>query len=204
MKNIFLCSYFAGVFECFKDKFDCKGKSVCFIPTASKFEEVKFYVDEAKERFKSVGVRVDELDISSSDKAEILRKFSQNDFIYVCGGNTFYLLSEFKRSSIMSELKSLVNSGKIYIGESAGGIITSPNIEYIGLMDENLVGLEDLTGLNLVGFYTLPHLGEFPFKEACEQIIAKFGEKIDLRAINNSEAILVQDEKAVILSAKSL
>ncbi|QCD52435.1 Type 1 glutamine amidotransferase-like domain-containing protein [Campylobacter sp. RM16192] len=204
MKNIFLCSYFAGVFELFADKFDCEGKSVCFISTAGKFEEVNFYVDEVKECFKNADVKVDELDISVSDKTEILKKFSQNDFIYVCGGNTFYLLSEFKKSGVISELKSLVNSGKIYIGESAGGIITSPDIEYIGLMDENLVELKDLSGLNLVSFYTLPHLGEFPFEEACNNIIAKFGEKIDLKAINNSEAILIRGEEAVILSAKSL
>lgn len=204
MKNIFLCSYFAGVFEQFKDQFDYEDKSVCFISTANKFEEVNFYVDEAKECFKSAGVRVDELDISASDKAQILKKFSQNDFIYVCGGNTFYLLSELKKSGIISELKSLVNSGKIYIGESAGAVITSPDIEYIGLMDENLVELKDLSGLNLVSFYTLPHLGEFPFEEACENIIANFGDKIDLKAINNFEAILIWDEEAVILSAKSL
>ena len=51
MKNLFLCSYFAGVKDTFKDFMnnDTKGKKVLFIPTANIDEETKFLVDEAKE-----------------------------------------------------------------------------------------------------------------------------------------------------------
>ncbi|MHB9341720.1 Type 1 glutamine amidotransferase-like domain-containing protein, partial [Fusobacterium polymorphum] len=51
MKNLFLCSYFSGVKDTFKDFMnnDAKGKKVLFIPTANIDEETKFLVDEAKE-----------------------------------------------------------------------------------------------------------------------------------------------------------
>ena len=46
MKKLFLCSYFAGVKDTFKDFInnDTKGKKVLFIPTANIDEETKFLV----------------------------------------------------------------------------------------------------------------------------------------------------------------
>ena len=60
MKKLFLCSYFAGVKDTFKDFMnnDTKGKKVLFIPTANIDEETKFLVDEAKEVFENLGMEV--------------------------------------------------------------------------------------------------------------------------------------------------
>ena len=46
MKNLFLCSYFAGVKDIFKDFMNnnTEGKKVLFIPTANIDEETKFLV----------------------------------------------------------------------------------------------------------------------------------------------------------------
>ena len=73
MKNLFLCSYFAGVKDTFKDFMnnDTKGKKVLFIPTANIDEETKFLVDEAKEVFKSLGMEVENLEISKLDEKTI-------------------------------------------------------------------------------------------------------------------------------------
>ncbi|WP_314295742.1 Type 1 glutamine amidotransferase-like domain-containing protein, partial [Fusobacterium periodonticum] len=85
----------------------------------------------------------------------------------------------------------------IYIGESAGAIITSKDIEYSNLMDDVTIAkdLKEYSGLNLVDFYMVPHLNEFPFEEISKQIVKKYKEKLNIIAINNSQAIIVKDGK---------
>ena len=58
-------------------------------------------------------------------------KLQVNDFIYVTGGNTFFLLQELKKAGADKLIKEQISAGKIYIGESAGAMILSPNIEYV-------------------------------------------------------------------------
>lgn len=82
-----------------------------------------------------MGLIVDVLDISIAPSAEISSKMKENDFIYVTGGNSFFLLQELKRTGADQVIINEVNSGKLYIGESAGAIITAANIEYAGEMD---------------------------------------------------------------------
>lgn len=85
----------------------------------------------------------------------------------------------------------------VYIGESAGAIVTSKDIEYSDLMDDVSIAkdLKEYSGLNLVDFYIVPHLNEFPFEESSKQIVEKYKNKLNIIAINNSQAIIVKDEK---------
>ena len=102
MKNLFLCSYFAGVKDIFKDFMNnTEGKKVLFIPTANIDEETKFLVDEAKEVFKSLGMEVENLEISKLDEKTIKNKIEKADYLYIGGGNTFYLLQELKRKNLI-------------------------------------------------------------------------------------------------------
>lgn len=52
MKNIFLTSSFADVFERTEENLT-HGKTVTFIPTASMHEDVTFYVEDVKTHLKS-------------------------------------------------------------------------------------------------------------------------------------------------------
>ena len=141
MKNLFLCSYFTGVKDIFKDFMNnnTEGKKVLFIPTANIDEETKFLVNEAKEVFKSLGMEVENLEISKLDEKTIKNKIEKADNLYIGGGNTFYLLQELKRKNLIDFIKNRVNFGMTYIGESAGAIITSKDIEYNDLMDDKTI-----------------------------------------------------------------
>ena len=128
MKELFLSSSFKDVATIFADfKQDLKGKTVTFIPTASIVEKVVFYVASGKKALEKLGLKVDILEISTAESEEINTKLRNNDFIYVTGGNTFFLLQELKRTGADKILTEEVNAGKVYIGESAGAMITSPN-----------------------------------------------------------------------------
>ena len=199
MKKLFLCSYFAGVKDIFKDFMnnDTERKKVLFIPTANIDEETKFLVDEAKKVFENLGMEVEDLEISKLNEKTIKNKIEKANYLYVGGGNTFYLLQELKRKNLIDFIKNRVNFGMTYIGESAGAIITSKDIEYNYLMDDKTIAkdLKDYLGLNLVDFYVVPHLNEFPFEESAKQTVEKYKDKLNIIAINNSQAIIVKDDK---------
>lgn len=192
--KLFLTSSFSDVSDLLPDfENNLQGKTVTFIPTASKVEEYTLYVDEGKQALEAMGMVVSELDVSTASRDEIATKLQANDFIYVTGGNTFYLLQELKRSGADQLIQEQVKAEKLYIGESAGAIITSPNIEYIQKMDEveKAPDLDSFAALHFVDFYVLPHYKSEPFVEVSQEIKNEYENKQDLVAISNEEALLV-------------
>lgn len=197
MKKLFLSSSFvdvAGLLPLFEK--ELTGKTVSFIPTASTVEKVTFYVKAGKEALERLGMIVDVLDISSESPDEIRRRIAANDCMYVSGGNTFFLLQELKRTGADAAIVRAVQDGKLYIGESAGSIVASKNIEYIKAMDSSKKApeLTNFDALGLTDFYTVPHVRNFPFKKAAKKIIDEYSASLNLLAIANDEAILVEND----------
>ncbi|MCT7547141.1 Type 1 glutamine amidotransferase-like domain-containing protein [Aliarcobacter butzleri] len=205
MKKLFLASSFKDVANIFADfEKDLKGKTVTFIPTASKVEKVVFYVNSGKKALQKLGLIIHELDISTASNDEINSKLRNNDFIYITGGNTFFLLQELKKTGADKIIIDEINKGKLYIGESAGAIVTSANIEYAKRMDDlkKAPNLTEFNGLNLVDFYVIPHYTNFPFEKTVEKIIEDYSSKLNLSPISNKDAILVVDNKIDFIQSK--
>ncbi len=209
MKRLFLSSSFKDVSTLFKDfaQEELKGKRVTFIPTASLPEKVIFYVNSGKKALEKLGLIVDELEMTKATNKEIADKLRNNDYIYITGGNTFFLLQELKKSGADKIIIEQINLGKIYIGESAGSIVVSPNIEYVKDMDDykKAIELKDNLSLNITDFYPLPHYTNFPFQKVVEQIIKKYDSHLKLVPITNSQVILVRGKNVEIkdISTKS-
>ena len=198
MKKLFLVSSFKDVVNIFTDfEKDLSGKTVTFIPTASKVEKVIFYVNAGRKALEKIGLTVDELEISTATTDEISSKIKNNDYIYVTGGNTFYLLQELKRTGADKLIIDEVNSGKLYIGESAGAMVVSANVEYAKGMDsiKKAPNLENFDALGLVEFYAVPHYNNPPFKKAAQKIIDTYSSTLKLIPISNSQAILVNNNE---------
>jgi dipeptidase E len=198
LKRLFLSSSFkdaAGLFEDFAGV-GFKGRSVTFIPTAALHEKVNFYVKAGRKALEKIGLRVVDLEISTAAPAETEEKLGSTDFIYVSGGNTFFLLQELKKTGADEIIKKQVEKGKIYIGESAGSIVAAPDIAYAKAMDDPRAapGLDTFKALQLVDFFPVPHVGCFPFKKAAEKIIAQYEAALALMPIGNTQAILVDGE----------
>ena len=201
MKELFLSSSFKDVATIFADfKQDLKGKTVTFIPTASIVEKVVFYVASGKKALEKLGLKVDILEISTAEPEEINTKLRNNDFIYVTGGNTFFLLQELKRTGADKIITEEVNAGKVYIGESAGAMITSPNVEYATAMDsvKKAPNLENFDALGLVPFYTVPHYTNFPFQKVAQKVVDTYSSVLPLSPISNHEALLVRDDQVIL------
>ena len=203
MRKLFLASSFSEVASLFP-KFageEIKGKRITFIPTASLVEEVRFYVDDDRKAFEELGIIVEELEITTASPDKILEVLNRNDYIFVSGGNTFYLLQELRRKGADILITEQIRAGKLYIGTSAGSVILCPDIEFVKEMDYNYTApeLQSSTGLNIVDFYILPHYLDFPFEEITQNIVKKYGKKLDLRPISNKQVITIAENRIEIL-----
>ena len=204
MKRIFLCSRFSKVRKLFEVKAGVlTGKKAAHICTAAKGEWFGFLSDFGKTAIKSTGLDVRRLDVSAASYHKIKEILRDSDYIYVSGGNTFFLLQELKRTGADKILLEEINKGKFYIGESAGAVIAAHDIGYIKEMDNQKKGssLKDFKGLGITDFYTLPHYENPRFKKAAERIIRKYSARIDLKAISDRQAIFAEDDKIDILNS---
>lgn len=203
MKRLFITSSFCDVAQYFESFCGEKvnRKTVTFIPTASFVEDFTEYVDDDKRAFIELGVIVDELNISDKNEQEIAETLSKNDFIYISGGNTFYLLQELKKSKADQLISEQIKKGKIYIGTSAGSVVLSKNIEYLEKLDDKnkAPDLNDYSGLGCVDFYPLPHYKSEPFTEIIEELFNKYKEQIHLIPISNTQVIEVDGTEIQII-----
>ena len=180
---------------------ELEGKTVTYIPTAGIAEDVEGMVEEETSTLESLGMTVDVLEVSSASYDSIVNSLTKNDIIFVGGGNTFFLLQELRRSGADQILIREVEKGKLYIGESAGSIISCPDIGYCADMDspEKAPDLSDYAGLNLVDFYIVPHIGNTEMGEAAEKAVEKYSSELELKAITDEQVILVEDGRVEIL-----
>ena len=180
---------------------ELEGKTVTYIPTAGIAEDVEGMVEEETSTLESLGMMVDVLEVSSASYDSIVNSLTKNDIIFVGGGNTFFLLQELRRSGADQILIREVEKGKLYIGESAGSIISCPDIGYCAEMDspEKAPDLIDYAGLNLVDFYIVPHIGNAEMGEAAEKAVEKYSSELELKAITDEQVILVEEGRVEIL-----
>lgn len=204
MKRMFLASSFCDVASLFKEFVgeEVIGKRVTFIPTASIVEEYVGHVENDKKAFEALGIIVDTLEISTASLSEITTKLTTNDYIFVSGGNTFYLLQELRRSGAEQVIIEQIVLGKVYIGTSAGSVIMSPNIQYLEDMDDKskAPSLESYRGLDQIDNYPLVHYQNFPFTEVADQIYAEYKDKLSLILLSNHQVITVNNQEVEVLS----
>ena len=184
----------------FLDK-NTESKEILFIPTATNVDEYKKYIHLTQKAFEDFGYEVENFDVSIFSEEIAKEKLSQAKIVFISGGNTFYLLQELKRKNLTSYLKERIENGLLYIGESAGSVIAAPDIEYASIVDDKTLAteLDDYTGLNLVDFYIVPHFEEEPFVESSRNTVELYKDKLDLKLINNKEAILVENNNFTII-----
>ena len=203
LKNVILTSSLYESIELVKKFLDknTESKKILFIPTATNVDEYKKYIHLTQKVFEDFGYEVENFDVSIFSEEIAKEKLSQAKIVFISGGNTFYLLQELKRKNLTSYLKERIENGLLYIGESAGSVIAAPDIEYASIVDDKTLATElnDYTGLNLVDFYIVPHFEEEPFVESSRNTVELYKDKLDLKLINNKEAILVENNNFTII-----
>jgi len=164
---------------------------ILFIPTASRTEEEMFFVRKSLNELLSFGINNGNITWFDPDDSSTYRDNTQVDCIYICGGNTFYLLYKLKESGYFAKIIEWVNDGLLYVGVSAGSVIASPDINYILFMDVNDIGLGNTSAFSFISASIIPHYAD-EYADAVHNLRSAGTEVV---TISNSEALAVHGDK---------
>lgn len=127
---------------------------ILFVPTASQTEHEMSYVYESEKELIDLGISKENI-VWPNTLENIETK--NYDAMYVCGGNTFHLMNEIRKASFDKKIIDFINSGKVYVGVSAGSIIMCPDISISESFDPNDVSLKNTAGLHMTSKVIAPH-----------------------------------------------
>jgi dipeptidase E len=203
MKKLFLASYFTEVASLLPDfvKEDLAGKKVAFIPTAALHEVGAFYVGTDREALQNLGLVVEDLEVSSVSPELIKKSISSADYIFVGGGNTFFLLGELRRKGADTLIAEHISKGKLYISTSAGSLLVQKYIVADGIENLELAPQlnGDFTALSFIDFFIYVHYGHNYWGDD-DECILKYYDKLEVKKINDRQVIAVDGENVQILS----
>jgi len=168
---------------------------IAFIPTAAVSDEEKEHAEQSKQQLLTLGIKEENINIVNVDHVISFEELKNDDAMFVCGGNTFYLLNQMKKMNFEIALNRFLSENKLYVGVSAGSIVVTPSIDVANVepADPNDVGLTDFTGLNIVDFEVSPHVPEVVSYESVEKYSHTTKNKI--YAFDHDCALTIHDNK---------
>lgn len=179
--------------------------SLAFIPTAANVDESdkSWLVDDYRECL-NLGLKFfDIVDISALDNKIWEPRLRVADILVFGGGNTFHLIYWIRKSGLYELLAELLAT-KIYVGISAGSMVTSSEIllsQSKRLYYEDLKGNQDDEGLGYVDFQFRPHLNSPNFPNVNEGVLQELAKEIDkpIYALDDNMALKVVDGKVDVV-----
>ena len=168
-----------------------EGKRIAYIPTAANGEYGwESWKDGGSWKIvNTLGADITVFQLEEYRNQNMQTVLDGFDIIWFAGGMPGYLMYWIKSVGLDKSLKLLLEKGAIYVGSSAGAMVTSKSLDVAtwGFVDNDL-GAENMPGLGLVDFDIYPHYEDSLY----EQIKSKFkGNKIYL--LKNGEEIIVED-----------
>ncbi len=164
---------------------------VMVIHTAKKSEHL-VYVNEVGKELGYIGVLHPNITYFNIARERSSPKISDYDAVYVCGGNTFYILDRIRKTGLERAIKKFVGNGGLYVGVSAGSIIAGQDIEIAGWGSEgdlNEINLKDLRGLHLTDIAIFPH-----YKLRLRKEVEGFKQRVTypIEVAKDGEAIIIK------------
>lgn len=179
-----------------------EGLSAVFIPTAGDPYENKDFVEEDRIALEKMGAKVQILDLKSASKPEIAQALQKADILLVAGGDTFYLMDQVLRSGAAEMIRDFVESGKIYIGSSAGSIICCPTIEGAEEFDNPKLApdLRNYDGLNLFPGVIIPHVHKPKYFERVKRAKQKLeGEGFKVFPLTDDDVLFYDNQEEMLI-----
>lgn len=178
---------------------------LAFIPTAANVEPGdKWWLLEDLDNLHKLGFNeFDIVDVSAIPKDLWLPRLKRANIIAVGGGNTLHLIRCMRKSGLNKELPALLKN-RLYIGTSAGSIVTTPN----QTMNKEFYhrdfakSIRSDTLLNFVPFGILPHLNSPFFPKRTFAQISRISRKYKLPtyALDDQSAIVINGQKMTMVS----
>ena len=176
-------------------------KAAIVVTADNEYKENNYHIPRCAEELGQLGLSADIIDIDISDPHILL----QYDLVEFIGGNPFYLVDSIRKNCAQSILKT-ISVEKILIGWSAAAFVFGPTLDLVNEYspEMNIVGLTDLSGLNLTDIEVLPHYSRFisrfnNFEERCVKY-----EKAHLKTVirlNDGDGLFVNRDKKLLIRA---
>ncbi len=172
-----------------------------FVPTAANMEPGdKCWLIDDLQNCKKLGCEeVDIVDFTAMPKEQWLPRFQNADILMFGGGNTYHLIYSMRESGLEDELLELLKS-RIYVGISAGSMVTAHNIELstsAPLYLQNPGSIEVKQGLGYVDFQVRPHFNSQWFPDVNSENLAK------LTAVMTDTLYALDDQSAIKIDGDS-
>lgn len=150
-------------------------------------KEIRKYIIEDSETLKNnYNWDIDIVRLETSDPVD----FSRYELIYVNGGLCGHILKILREFDYENKLCKEIDSGKPYVGSSAGSMIMSKSQDtaswYIGESEPNVI---DVEGLGYIDFQIYPHYEE----KLLSKIEENIDPKLDYYLLKNGQAVSVKN-----------
>lgn len=181
--------------------------NLVFIPTAANVEQGDkgWLIDDFKNCQKLGFKEIDIVDIAAVSQEIWQPRLKNADILLVGGGNTLYLMEQMKKSGLKELLPELLKT-RVYIGISAGSMVTSKNLILSDTPDlyngEKNGDEAQIEALGFVNFNIRPHLNSPWFPKITEEYLKVLSKDISqpVYAIDDETAIKVVDDMISIVS----
>ncbi len=179
---------------------------VVFIPTAANVEEggKEWLIDDLynlkKQNFKSTDI----VDISAISQEMWRPRIENGDVLVFSGGNTFHLIHWLNKSGLAQLLPEILKT-RVYMGISAGSIVTTKNLSVSQskkLYYEDLQGAPSKEGLGFFNFHFRPHLNSPHFPNVTRELLEEMAKELDgpLYAMDDQSALKIDGDKVEVVS----
>ncbi len=180
--------------------------NLCFISTAATIEtgDKSWFINDLinihKLGFKTISI----VDIGATSEDVWKPQLDDADILFFSGGNTYHLMECINKSGLKELLPEYLKT-KVWVGISAGSIVTNPDLAAKisqAIYDEDYDKMGEVGGLNYVDFYFLPHLNSPYFPNLVEENIKKLAKRIPKKiyAMDDNGAVKVVDGKVEIIT----
>lgn len=158
-------------------------------------ERQKAELAKAVQDFTDLECRTSVLDLVTSSEAERQNNLHSNDFLWVMGGNTFYLNYKFYETGFDKLIKAAFNKGLVYGGTSAGAVIAGPTLHGAEFIDDPKDAPQIIwEGLGLVDFGIVPHWGMEKYGPELQSMKSEMQPHVhQLVTLTNEQAAIVID-----------
>jgi dipeptidase E len=181
--------------------------SLVFIPTAATIEtgDKDWFINDLNNLYKLGLKSISIADISAVPENIWRPQIEEADVIFFEGGNTYHLMEWVNKSGLADLLPELLKT-KVYVGLSAGSLISNPKIgQSISKIIYDLDSKKEFSNmeaLNLVDLYSIPHLNSPHFLKIREENIKKIADFLQKKvyALDDNSALKIIDGKVEVIS----
>lgn len=178
-----------------------------FIPTAMNVGKgnKEWFIDDLYNIKRQEVKAIDIVDISALPKDIWFPRLEHVDVLFFSGGNSFHLMRWLRESGLAELLPEFLKT-KVYVGISAGSMVTNPTLA-LSSKDKKMYYEENFQygseeALGLVDFYTRPHLNSPDFPHARKEYLEEIAQGIPytIYALDDNSAMKVVNGTVEIIS----